>query len=299
MGVYVQKVGIATGWTWGQITNTCKDLYPGSGLAVRCAYESNASTNDGDSGGPVFVTLGAGFGQGTDLVRLVGIMKGKQGEPGDPGHRSVFSKWNSVSAELGQGGEVYAIRAPTLAFPSLTGSLPFLTAQLSWPAVTGATRYSVFRVSQNGIAQLAGTTTGTSFSDIVSVLEYTGLSPDPNYYNNIQYYVHAVSNTDVSPKSYSVWYKAANGSFSVSIAGPTVVGPNNYACSVWVAQVSGAATIVSYQWSGLFSATESFVTGTVPQTGGQLQVVVVDSQGRNGGYGFNIVYDPNNQDWCQ
>jgi hypothetical protein len=130
------------------------------------------------------------------------------------------------------------------------------------------------------------------------MLEYTGTSPAPGWSNNVQYYVYAVNPTSLSPKSAPIWYRSASGSFTVSINGPSVVGPFNFQCSVWNAQVSGAATITSSEWSGLFAGSGSSVQGTVPQNGGQLHLIVQDSQGRQGAYNMQITYDPNNTDYC-
>lgn len=298
-GNYVQKVGITTGWTWGQVTNTCKDFYPETMKAVLCAYESNASTDHGDSGGPVFVMFGNGFNQGSDLVTLVGITKGRNSHsPGHPDHRAVFSAWSSVAGELSWGGTLDADRPSVLSRPSISGSIQSWSPYLSWAPIAGATRYNVFYAEYNGVEQFAGTTTSPNFTQGLNVLEYLGASPVAPYNNLIQYYVYAVSNTDVSSKSNAVWFRFTVP-FSVTISGPSVVGPNTNNCSSWVAQVAGAAHPISHQWSGLFSGTEAGVQGTVPETGGYLEVQVVDAQGRSGGYGLNITYDPNNNDSCQ
>lgn len=87
--------------------------------------------------------------------------------------------------------------------------------------------------------------------------------------------------------------------FQVWISGPTTVGPNNYNCSVWVANQQGGVAPVEYSWSGLSISTDYFATGTVPQTGGELLVIVTDSRGWQTGGGVQISYDPSNQDYCQ
>lgn len=302
-GSYVQKVGIATGWTWGQITDTCKDFFPyapwNNNKAIACAYESTATADHGDSGAPVFVMLGNGYSQGSDLVSLVGIMMARNNDPpGNPSLRSIFSKWSSVAAELAYGGTLDGTRGSLLPWPSISGSVQSWSPYLSWSPVAGATRYNVFRAGINGVEEFAATTTSTNFTEAGNVLEYLGASPVAPYYGNIQYYIYAVNNTDVSSKSNAVWFRVTVP-FSVNIDGPSIIGPNNYTCSVWGAQVWGAADPISYQWSGLFSGTGIGIQGTVPETGGQLQVQVVDSQGRSGGYILNISYDPNNHDYCQ
>ena len=104
---------------------------------------------------------------------------------------------------------------------------------------------------------------------------------------------------DISLESNTIWFRAASGVFTVSIDGPTVVGPNNFSCSVWTAVVTGAADITSYSWSGFFSSQEAFVQGTIPPQGASFQVVVIDSQNRQGGALKQVSYDPSNQDYCQ
>jgi len=86
--------------------------------------------------------------------------------------------------------------------------------------------------------------------------------------------------------------------FQVTILGPSTVGPNNYACSSWSASVQGQSPF-EYSWSGLFSSTDASVSGTVPQTGGHLEVYVIDSQGNHGIGVLDIVSNPAHQDYCE
>jgi hypothetical protein len=132
----------------------------------------------------------------------------------------------------------------------------------------------------------------------MNTLEYTGETP-PSGFGAVEYTVYAVNASEISVKSNSVWYRAAAGTFTVSITGPSVVGPNNFACSTWVAYVTGAAPIVSYAWSGFFVSNDPVVQGAIPQSGASFQVVVVDSQNRQGGALKQVTYDPNNQDYCE
>lgn len=62
--------------------------------------------------------------------------------------------------------------------------------------------------------------------------------------------------------------------------------------------MSGADVVVSHEWSGLFTSSDAGVQGTVGPAGGDLQLLVVDSQNRQGGYVKQITYDPSNQDSC-
>ena len=291
-GQHVQKVGAFSGWTRGQIVNTCVD-YTSGGIppnlrTVECLYESDMYVTDGDSGSPVFSFLGSGA-EGGDLVKLVGIVKSRATFAG-MFVSSFFSKWHRIVFDL---GPLAVTREATLAQPSLSGAMPFLFPILSWPAVPGALRYHVF----NG-SNLVATTTDLSISfPQLNVLEYTGAT-QPTF-QGIPFHVYAVSETEVSPMSIVVWFRAALGTFTVTISGPSVVGPNSFACSTWTAVVTGAAPSVSYTWSGFFTSQEPVVQGIIPASGAEFQVVVVDSQNRHGGAIKNVAYDPNNQDSCE
>jgi len=59
-GDILDKVGIASGWTSGSVTETCKDVEGETEVVVLCADEVEFSVTWGDSGGPVFRYLGDG-----------------------------------------------------------------------------------------------------------------------------------------------------------------------------------------------------------------------------------------------
>lgn len=220
---------------------------------------------------------GNGMSQSGDFVTLVGIHFGNLNGGG-----AVFSGWGRVITDLT--ASVMATRIPTLSAPVLQGGTVFTFPQFSWQAVSGATRYNIYRVT-NGVVANLGTTTNTWSADGSSnVLEYTGSSEPVGPGVKIEYYVYAVSNSETSVRSASIWYRGASGSFSVYIDGPSVVGPSNAHCSTWTAQVTGADVVVSYDWSGLFTSNDTGVQGTVGPAGGDLQLLVVDSQNRQGGY---------------
>lgn len=295
-GQFIHKIGKTTGWTWGSITDTCYDSAQGFlfQLVVKCTYRSDMTANFGDSGSPVFALYGNGYNQNTDLVKLVGILFAKSGNPGDSGFRSVSSKWNRVVMDL---GSMNAVRGTSLSAPSLSGGMTFTFPALTWSGISGATKYQVFRV-KNGVTEALGVTTGTSSADGDSnVLEYMGAT-EPTSGVKIQYYVYALNATEASSKSNVIWFRGATGQFNVSVNGPSIVGPNNAHCSSWIAQVSGADTIISYAWSGFFTSSDSYVEGVIPESGAEFQVLVVDSQNRQGGYVMQVTYDPEHLDYC-
>lgn len=79
----------------------------------------------------------------------------------------------------------------------------------------------------------------------------------------------------------------------------SVVGPNSYNCSQWVAYVTGATSPLTYAWSGFFTGSDNYVAGTIPQSGADFQLIVVDSQDRQGGAVKHVSYNSNHLDYCQ
>jgi hypothetical protein len=101
-GELVSKAGIATGWTQGTITATCKDvemwIVPiGGGRVYRCQHEASYGRADGDSGAPVFSTY-----YGT--ADLKGIHWGRRLQV--TGMKTVFSPLSGIEADFGRLGEL-------------------------------------------------------------------------------------------------------------------------------------------------------------------------------------------------
>ncbi len=291
-GMYVHKIGMTTGWTQGQVTGTCVDESESYGITL-CTYESDMLVDEGDSGSPVFVFPQNNSVAGS-LVTLVGIVKAAHSDWQGQFVRSVFSKWSRIVTDL---GALNPTREITLSTPSLSGSMIFTYPSLSWSSVSGATRYDLYRIGNGGTWSFGPQTATTRDDGASNVLEYVG-GTEPGG-SQVGYYVVAVSATGISARSNTVWYRAATGSFSVSISGPSVVGPNNYDCSQWVAYVTGASSPLTYAWSGHFTGSGSYVQGTIPQTGASFQLIVVDSQDRQGGAVKQVSYNANHLDYCQ
>jgi hypothetical protein len=90
VGTVVNKVGRTTGWTRGNVTQTCVTTnVSGSNITQLCQTFVDASVAGGDSGSPVFV------GEGD--VTLVGILWGGSSD----GSMYVFSPLNQIQQELG------------------------------------------------------------------------------------------------------------------------------------------------------------------------------------------------------
>ena len=91
-GQTAHKVGRTTGWTRGQITNTCVHVnVSGSNITQLCQSIVSAGVGSGDSGSPVFRRPGSGSN-----VTLLGILWGGSGSS-----LYVFSPISGIESELG------------------------------------------------------------------------------------------------------------------------------------------------------------------------------------------------------
>ena len=89
-GQTVNKVGRTTGWTSGNVSNTCVNTgVSGSSIVQLCQTFVSAGVAGGDSGSDVF--------QGTSGVKLVGILWGGNSN----GTQFVYSPFGNVTRELG------------------------------------------------------------------------------------------------------------------------------------------------------------------------------------------------------
>jgi hypothetical protein len=92
VGNTVNKVGRTTGWTSGNITNTCVDTgVSGSNIVQLCQTFVSAGVGGGDSGSDVFQITGG------SNVKLAGVLWGGNGA----GTQFVFSPFGNVTRELG------------------------------------------------------------------------------------------------------------------------------------------------------------------------------------------------------
>jgi len=163
-GWYVHKMGFYTGWTTGYINQTCSDHImwnqdTGQKVLMKCSMSSYMASHEGDSGGPLFM-LDPIAGD----VRLLGTLWGSH-----PDGEVFFSPFWRTMDELG--GTWDATRGFALTSPSPTGSVSgYGNPILSWAAVSGATRYVVFRewsryaTGESGESEFAQTS-GTADTD--------------------------------------------------------------------------------------------------------------------------------------
>jgi hypothetical protein len=91
VGQVVNKVGRTTGWSQGQVTNTCVDTnVSGSDITELCQNFVSATVGSGDSGSPVFA-----IGSGSN-VALLGILWGGSGS-----QTFVYSPIANIHQDLG------------------------------------------------------------------------------------------------------------------------------------------------------------------------------------------------------
>jgi hypothetical protein len=198
----VNKVGATTGWTTGNVTDTCVDVNVGS--TTTCMYEADMYIDHGDSGSPVF-TLGPG-----DAASFVGIVSARK----DDFSRSYFSPIWRIQTNLPSSMTI--TRGVNLSTPSGTsGSVSGGNPVITWNAVSGATRYYLYTTwvewlydeygslysVQHTMDEVTTPVTGTSYTDVsVTVQSYTtGTS-------NRVYFVVAASDKDVSGLSAGVYF---------------------------------------------------------------------------------------------
>ena len=95
-GLTVDKMGQATGWTYGTVTNTCVTVTDGEGNEWRCHNKATYGHADGDSGSPVFVWQGS-------TVQLAGI------HVGDHGGKALYSTMDGIETDFGAIETFYSV----------------------------------------------------------------------------------------------------------------------------------------------------------------------------------------------
>lgn len=131
----VHKVGRTTGWTRGEVKQTCADTYPRLGYLMRCGYEAWYVAGDGDSGSPVFAMDPDAC---LHCVKLVGIHSSRNTMGVN---QAVFAKLSRIQSDMG--GNWTVIRSPSLNPPVVSGNIVGGRPVVSWFAVPGAIAYHV------------------------------------------------------------------------------------------------------------------------------------------------------------
>jgi hypothetical protein len=124
MGDTLHKMGATTGWTYGDVAQTCRHYALDDGHGRRylmCQDLVNAGVYYGDSGSPVFRRL---LG---DSVQLAGILWGGDPVGTGPGARFIFSRIGAVEQDFGATLDVLAPPPPP---PPMTVTI---SGPTTWP----------------------------------------------------------------------------------------------------------------------------------------------------------------------
>jgi hypothetical protein len=91
VGTQVNKIGRTSGWTYGNVTNTCINVnVSGTNITQLCQNAVTAGVQGGDSGSPVFTWSGSGGN-----VTLVGLLWG------GGSNQFIYSPISGIERELG------------------------------------------------------------------------------------------------------------------------------------------------------------------------------------------------------
>lgn len=241
VGQELWKIGRQSGWRVGTIANTCVDHsisgddFPEYQRTVVCGGESSAYNTGGDSGGPVFLSVGGPF------VYLSGTTIGRP-------EGTSFTRYSTISQiQLDYAGTLSFERAAALGTPAVTGSMPSGNPNLNWPQVAGAASYAVYRQSSvGGPYSSLGSTTSLNYVDPTVATVGVSSSPPGNGAPFAAYQVRASNTTDVSPFSSTVYFQRP-ATITVTIEGQSGVKP--WEGCYWTASATGGTGNYSYQWT--------------------------------------------------
>lgn len=256
-GETLNKVGRTTGWTQGQVTNTCLDTgVSGTNIVQLCQNFVHASVGGGDSGSPVFKII-----NGND-VELNGILWGSSG-----GTSFVYSPIANIEYELGSINTMKPDTTPPGQVLDVTvSSVSYSKLGLSWIANTepDISYYNIYRSTSSGFVPAASnriaTSTVNSFND-------NGVAPSTTYY----YVVSAVDtsgneglpSSEVSGTTTTAPLNTMHvSSISMSKTGVRVIYATATVTVVDASNKPISGAVVSGQWSGLANAAKSGTTDT-------------------------------------
>ena len=151
-GWTVDVIGRVTGWTYGQVTDTCKDLESGDYHWI-CQEEATYQEEDGDSGAPVFLW------HGSSTVTLAGIHVGENVGNG----RSIFTPMSNIEEEIGSLTTFYSV---TIGGPTAI-TTPGTYTWEAYPFPSGGDTYqwSVFYVNTSSTETLGTAKTQQLYVD--------------------------------------------------------------------------------------------------------------------------------------
>jgi hypothetical protein len=153
VGDTLHKMGATTGWTYGDVDETCEnwDVSPGNVFFLMCQDFVNAGAWHGDSGSPVFQLLA------NDTVKLAGILWG--GDPPDTvsNGRFIFSRIGNVEEDFGTALDVVG-GAPLSVYIVGNSEVPPETS-CTWQAFASGGQ-GPYSYSWSGVLWGSGTGTG-------------------------------------------------------------------------------------------------------------------------------------------
>jgi hypothetical protein len=242
LGQTVAKVGRTTGWTQGTITATCVDRELSNWPTLRrvkCTNQSSNALDDGDSGGSVFL-----YHAGS-LVFLSGTVIGD-------GLSGSGVGWSTITQiQLDYANALGVTRLSSLTTPGVAAAVNLNNSRpaLSWQAVTGATKYGIFKSDQGGPFAHHATSMGTAYED-ASVLVNQVLSGSPPFPGTpyVGYRVLAIGSSEVSLQSNTVYLRKIPPppTISAQILGPSTVKPA--VTCMWQAIANGGSGTYTYEW---------------------------------------------------
>jgi hypothetical protein len=223
VGETLDKIGMASGWTYGTVSASCVDHdYLEGGLVYRvyCSGKASIWGHTGDSGAPVFIWDGA---EGAIFIGLSYALDCSGSCMQDA--VTYFTPFSSLETDLGTLNVVSEI---TVGTPSISGSINGGgNPVLSWSAVSTTntsetTIYSIYRSVWDASTytwtetnNLIGTTTSTSYTDggnPLAVSSYQGATqPAECTYTFIAYAMRAYNAGIPAPTAPVYFQGAANG----------------------------------------------------------------------------------------
>ncbi len=121
---------------------------------------------------------------------------------------SFFSSYSRVANDMG--GTIVAAAPTTLSTPSVTGSVVFGDQQLTWPAISGASKYQVIQTVFDGSAvrrtYIGSTSSSSWYQSLLYATAYTGTT-QPLSGTWISFSVYALGTAALSQPSTTVFFQ--------------------------------------------------------------------------------------------
>jgi hypothetical protein len=180
-GLRVNKIGEATGWTFGTITNTCLDrqVQHSPMPTIHCEFKASVWSGQGDSGGSAWVWDGQDgatlIGAGLSGVDSTGVQT-IDGITRVVGPNSYYSSYNGFISDIGSSG-LSVVTGTSVGTFTPSGTVSSGNPVPAWtiPTITNPTnaptQYNVYRATFSGGVltepeEIITSTTLTSYVDL-------------------------------------------------------------------------------------------------------------------------------------